>query len=158
MLPAVEIIFVHRTTRASAHDICHAHAYALLQLHVIVCSWSWAVCAWELDWQPPRPVTTKGRHVVCSSGLELNSNRSNSDYDTGTSMIFQVMVFDNHPRANSKPCRSYKSHPGKHVRKICIIQIPTRQVFVKDLHHTDPIGEKLSRSRRSYRSHQSDMI
>ena len=60
LLPAAEIIFGHRATRA-ARDICHAYAYALLQLHVVVCLWSWAVCAWSLigshhDRQSPRAV------------------------------------------------------------------------------------------------------
>ena len=56
------------------------------------------------------------------------------------------------PRANNIPRRSYRSHPGKHVRKILIIKNPPRQTCVKDLDHTDPIGEIWSRSRRSYRS------
>ena len=65
LLPAAEIFSSARATRAAAPDICHAYAYALLQLHVIVCLWSWVVCAWELDRQPPRSATTKGCHMSC---------------------------------------------------------------------------------------------
>ena len=60
-LPATEIICGRRATinRAAAPDIRHAYSYALFQVYVIVCLWSWVVCAWELDRQPPRSATTK---------------------------------------------------------------------------------------------------
>ena len=112
LLSAAEIIFGRRATRVAPPDGYHANAYALLQLHVTVCLWSWAVRAWELDRQRLRSATTTGRHVVCSSGLVQNTNSSSSDYDTGTSMILQVLVYENHPRASSRPCRSCRSHPG----------------------------------------------
>ena len=45
LLPAGGIICGCKATRAASPDICHAYACALLQLHVIVCLWSWVVCA-----------------------------------------------------------------------------------------------------------------
>ena len=139
LLPAADIVCGCRATRAAAPDICHAYACALLQLHVIVCLWSWAVCAWELGRQPPRSQyrqPRKGCYVVRSSDLVQNTNRSSSDYDTGASMIYQVLVHNNHPRGNSRCCRSYRSHP-------CATY----------LDHTDPTQANMCERSRSYRFH-----
>ena len=56
--------------KAAAPDMCHGYAYALLQLHVIVCLWRWAMCAWELDRQPPRSATTKEGELSCRVWLQ----------------------------------------------------------------------------------------
>ena len=137
-----------------------------------LCLWSaWAprdcvlvelgsVCvgAWSAATKIPRSQDRQQPRAVTSYVALISYRARTVWYWRQSSMIYQVMVHDHHPRGNWRSFRSYRSHPGKHVWRIYIIQILPWQICVKDLDHTDLIQANMCERSRSYRLHQWNMM
>lgn len=121
-LPAADTICGYRATISAAPNICHA--YALLRLHMIVCLWSWVVCAWQLRRQSPRagmsyvaPVSNRTRTTVRVSimiPVPVWYTRCRYWYMTITGGQIALPTVGTDPTQVNmcERFRSYRSHPG----------------------------------------------